>query len=988
MVSRSSDVLHIFVLGFCLLVWPHIAISSPTTLPAVEPIAKCGPGKAAGTFHMVYRAQIKLLVPGSTASTVSVTDSIGNEVLVSSIGNATQLAIEADLVPGSYYVTVAPANTENSKYWPSGSHPFFIDKHGQLYLPNEVGITPDVFELEGRIDGISPARNAIASEASPLLKWNGVPGVSHYRGYCPSQTGLRWFDVEEPQYCIPEAVPPGQMCAWHLEARTDEGKTIAHADSAFYSLGTKEADTRPSRWAMTRPIAMKPQPAPKYRLGIKLDPFGIQVPADPAKGRDFSPDGSGELHEGSDYLPGIEVKGIFPGSPALDADLHPGDVIVAVDGKPVPVGQMMMAWGDPNAFTDQINAAEPGQQVSLTVYRFPRKLTIPVTLGGTPSGNPPKIARTTPTTPQTAKLEAAASETLVLSDAPAASPYVTPLTIDPKAEVVTITEPRGLGDGNIAKMVELPNGAMAFATDSGLSIWDGKQVRTFTGVRYVPMSRQPIPGNSALPSNWVQDLLLDSRGRLWIATQGGVCRIDFTNGERWKVQQALSPTLLNRFPQATPTSVTTMFERADGSIVFGGYHDAIWILDPKTDKASLLQSDNETNHIVSGIAEDASHRLWFSVRGLGLFRYDGQKVERILATDKLISAAEMSSMCFDRAGNLWLSGGEKGVAILHPDGTSEKVADNLLPRGFAGQLSLDRSGRLWVSTEGGFAVHTPSESGKDSEGWSYLATGSRYGMQQILLAKDGSLWIGTSPLTRRAKWTLSSRNPLTEEIESFKAAIEKAYPNVTVNSFTAVSGNLVVGAAGEKLFRYDGKTWDDLSEKLGRIDISQMLTDSHGTIWVATSGQGLIGINASGITRQNNDPEDGKCMVYCLANAPDGTMYAGTGNGSYRLTGEKWGKIETDEAVYQVTTIVTDRRSRAWMFDVTYGNVFVFDGKHIHNIKSQTTIEDKAVENLRMDDAGNILVDIPAEPDRKAPVRTFKWDANVDGKIGPPVEVR
>ena len=44
--------------------------------------------------------------------------------------------------------------------------------------------------------------------------------------------------------------------------------------------------------------------------------------------------------------------------------------------------------------------------------------------------------------------------------------------------------------------------------------------------------------------------------------------------------------------------------------------------------------------------------------------------------------------------------------------------------------------------------------------------------------------------------------------------------------------------------------------------------------------------------------------------------------------------------------------------------------------------------SLRLDNAGNVLVDLRANPGDAAPRRTLRWDAMIEGRIGVPVEVK
>jgi serine protease Do len=74
---------------------------------------------------------------------------------------------------------------------------------------------------------------------------------------------------------------------------------------------------------------------------------------------------------------GVIVRGVTAGSPADSAGLKQGDVIAAVDGEPV---------SSPQALSDAVSGHEPGDRITLTVYRSSDQqvVTIDVTLGPHP----------------------------------------------------------------------------------------------------------------------------------------------------------------------------------------------------------------------------------------------------------------------------------------------------------------------------------------------------------------------------------------------------------------------------------------------------------------------------------------------------------------------------------------------------------------------------------------------------------------------------
>jgi S1-C subfamily serine protease len=94
-------------------------------------------------------------------------------------------------------------------------------------------------------------------------------------------------------------------------------------------------------------------------LGVSFQ----MVTGEPAPEQDFSTD-----H-------GAWVTQVVPGSPADEAGLQEGDIIVAVDGRQVD---------DDHTLPDLINAHRPGDTIELAVLRGRRELRVEVELGTRP----------------------------------------------------------------------------------------------------------------------------------------------------------------------------------------------------------------------------------------------------------------------------------------------------------------------------------------------------------------------------------------------------------------------------------------------------------------------------------------------------------------------------------------------------------------------------------------------------------------------------
>ncbi len=82
------------------------------------------------------------------------------------------------------------------------------------------------------------------------------------------------------------------------------------------------------------------------------------------------------LATGDPGIKGALIVGVFIDSPADKAGVRAGDIVVAVDGKPVTGIRDLL---------DKITLHKPGEQVKITIYRGPEKMTLDMKVTQRPS---------------------------------------------------------------------------------------------------------------------------------------------------------------------------------------------------------------------------------------------------------------------------------------------------------------------------------------------------------------------------------------------------------------------------------------------------------------------------------------------------------------------------------------------------------------------------------------------------------------------------
>jgi ligand-binding sensor domain-containing protein len=174
-------------------------------------------------------------------------------------------------------------------------------------------------------------------------------------------------------------------------------------------------------------------------------------------------------------------------------------------------------------------------------------------------------------------------------------------------------------------------------------------------------------------------------------------------------------------------------------------------------------------------------------------------------------------------------------------------------------------------------------------------------------------------------------------------------------------GNIWI-TSWEGVFRYDGKSFINITSNVSSARFFSILEDSKGNLWFGSIGSGVFrydGISFQNFTVQagllNNDVvsiyEDKKGNIW-FGVWGGVSLYDGKSFRSYIINGDsmyedKTGKIFADRPLFEVNSIIEDKTGRFWL--ATRGNTFVYDGKTftplIHNGKPFTNvrwlIEDK-----------------------------------------------
>ncbi len=353
---------------------------------------------------------------------------------------------------------------------------------------------------------------------------------------------------------------------------------------------------------------------------------------------------------------------------------------------------------------------------------------------------------------------------------------------------------------------------------------------------------------SSLNDNRIYTLYGDSRGRLWVGTDGGLALLD-AQGKGFERYLAGPKGL-------SDPGVRAIAEDPSGALWVGTLRGGLNRLDPESGTVERFRNDvNRPTSLahdqVRALLVDSERRLWVgTIQGLDLFDRDSQtfvhyrhdpKNPRSLANDHILALAQ------DRGGVLWVGtrvgGAHKWKPLSWQFGhvAPDPASPTGLGSGNVTAFSEDHLGRLWVGTfdAGLYAMDRTSGEMRpyrhDPKSPRALASDK---VMSLLHDRKGELWIGT-----------------------FDAGLDRLNPATGI----------------VRHYRNDPRRPDSLS-----ADGVTSIIEDRGRLWLGTYGGGLERLDpeTERFTHYRHDPKDPASLsgdrVSSLALSPSGSLWVGT----------------------------------------------------------------------------------------------------------------
>jgi ligand-binding sensor domain-containing protein/polyisoprenoid-binding protein YceI len=202
--------------------------------------------------------------------------------------------------------------------------------------------------------------------------------------------------------------------------------------------------------------------------------------------------------------------------------------------------------------------------------------------------------------------------------------------------------------------------------------------------------------------------------------------------------------------------------------------------------------------------------------------------------------------------------------------------------------------------------------------------------------------------------TSCGQNQTNATKDNIKPEVKDIGPNLMVRNIKkGRNGTILIAGPNNSsfgdVFRYDGKSFTNLTSKIGSHRFWDVLEDRQGNIWFTSTDSGVYYYNGKSI--QHFTTKDGLVNNRVMSVYEDkaGIIWFGTGGGISRYDGKSFRNFKNPNPsrVYKegnwnndITTIIEDKAGKLWVG--TRGDAFVFDGKTftplIHKGKTFTNV--------------------------------------------------
>jgi signal transduction histidine kinase/ligand-binding sensor domain-containing protein len=281
--------------------------------------------------------------------------------------------------------------------------------------------------------------------------------------------------------------------------------------------------------------------------------------------------------------------------------------------------------------------------------------------------------------------------------------------------------------------------------------------------------------------------------------------------------------------------------------------------------------DGLPSDVVQAVLRTSDGFLWVGTQH-GLVRFDGSSFTALDRTTRPAIPAGSVTALLEAQGGLWVGFDGAGALVVRGGAAARIEATRVVPRTYVRALVRDPAQAVWIATAGGLVRVHQGQAAVLDQSAGLPANNTR----TLAVDATGAVWASTAAGLARQEGQGFRPLPLpTGEPPPARVLLAEA------------DGVVWLGGEKEGLHRWRGGALERLDGRgaLPPLRPTALLRDRAGSLWVGTTGAGLLRVSASGaVDRLSRQDGLGSDHVSALAEDDEGALWIGTrGGGLHRL---------------------------------------------------------------------------------------------------------
>jgi signal transduction histidine kinase/ligand-binding sensor domain-containing protein/DNA-binding response OmpR family regulator len=392
------------------------------------------------------------------------------------------------------------------------------------------------------------------------------------------------------------------------------------------------------------------------------------------------------------------------------------------------------------------------------------------------------------------------------------------------------------------------SGIYTITQDQSGVIWigtNGAGLYKFDGVNYIAYEQNSRVNNS-INSNLIYVVYVDTRNRLWVGTDEGLCLYnrDLNTFENIDIQKKTG--------KETVISVKSIIEDNNGNLFLGTFNGGLLKLNTESRKITSIKLDipNSANCLINCLAKDKNGTIYLGTNfGLKIVDPRKNEVKKVNIKQHDLLTGTIVSMCIDSKQNLWIGNGYKGLvkvdlnpkikqAVLYPI-TRKRIMSILAADPKTILCATENDGLIIVNDHGDIQKKYANSKFNTRS----LSSNSVW---SLFLDKEKRIWLG---YYNKGLGVFDKINSKVNIIESLPGNPQSLQTSCVTGIAKDSEGQLWISMEGggvdvynpkTKIFRHITKSDTSLYSGLTNDNITNVFIDKNQNIWLSSWNEGIF----------------------------------------------------------------------------------------------------------------------------------------------------